>query len=193
MNAQVDSFVRRASKWQPEMSALRTTLTGCGLDETFKWGKPCYGFADSNVAIIQPFKASCAVMFFKGSLMKDPKRVLVAPGANSQAGRRIEFTSLDEVKQGAGVLKAYVKEAIALEKSGARVEFKEKHELKLPEELASRMKAEPTFATAFRALTPGRQRAYVLHIAGAKQSATRASRVEKCAPRILAGRGLTDR
>jgi len=189
----VEAMIRRSSKWQAEMTKLGATLRSCGLSEELKWGKPCYGFAGSNVAIIQPFKGHCAVMFFKGALMKDPKKVLVAPGVNSQAGRRIEFTSAKAIVAADRTLRAYVEEAIALEKSGKKIDFKQKRELALPEELSVKLKRDPKLATAFRALTPGRQRAYVMFFAGAKQSATRTARVEKFIPRILSGKGMTDR
>ncbi len=186
-------MILRSAKWQPEMKKLGATLRSCGLTEALKWGKPCYGFGGRNVAILQPFKEHCAVMFFKGALMKDPKKVLVAPGENSQAGRRIEFTSAKEIVAAERLLRAYVDEAIALEKSGKKIDFKQKRELSLPEELTAKLKQDPKLAAAFRALTPGRQRAYVMFFAGAKQSATRTARVEKFIPRILSGKGMTDR
>lgn len=175
------------------MQAVRTVLRDCGLDEAVKWGKPCFTFEGNNVAILQGFKASCALMFFKGTLLKDTHGVLVAPGVNSQAGRRIEFTSLAEVRAAQPILRDYVAQAIRLEQAGSRVEFKQKHELELPAELQAAFKKNAKLGTAFRALTPGRQRAYVMHFAGAKQAATRVARIEKVTARILAGKGLTDR
>jgi uncharacterized protein YdeI (YjbR/CyaY-like superfamily) len=192
-NPDVEALIRRSTKWQPEMKQLGATLRASGLSEALKWGKPCYALNDANVAIIQAFKEHCAVMFFKGALMKDPKKVMVAPGINSQAGRRIEFTSVKDIVAAERLLRAYVAEAIALEKSGAKIDFKQKRELQFPDELTAKLKQTPALATAFAALTPGRQRAYVMHFAGAKQSATRTSRIDKVVPRILKGKGLTDR
>jgi uncharacterized protein YdeI (YjbR/CyaY-like superfamily) len=192
-NPDIDALLRRTKTWQAETRALRSMLLEAGLTEELKWGKPCYGFQGANVAIIQGFKASCALMFFKGALLQDTHRVLAAPGANSQAARRLEFTSVAQVKAAAPIIRDYVAQAVELERSGRRVAFTEKHELELPVELTAAFKAQPKLGKAFRALTPGRQRAYVLHFAGAKQSATRVARIEKCAPAILAGRGLNDR
>jgi len=188
---QVDAFVKRAKRWRGEIEKLRAILLECGLEEELKWGKPCFQAAGSNVAIIQPFKEHCALMFFKGVLLEDTHGLLRSQGANSQSALRLEFTSEAEIKK--TVLKSYVKQAVAVAKAGLQVDFKAKRELKLPEELTRILAKDPRLAEAFHALTPGRQRGYVLHFTGAKQSKTRTARVEKCAPKILAGKGMHDR
>lgn len=187
----VDAFVSRAKTWQGEIKKIRSILLECGLEEELKWGKPCFAFEGKNVAIIQPFKAHCSLMFFKGSLMKDTHGLLRSQGENTQSALRLEFTSEAQVKK--AVLAEYVKQAIAVEKSGAKVDFKAKRELELPEELTKILKKDRPLAKAFQALTPGRQRAWVMHFAAAKQSATRTARIEKAAPQILAGKGMNDR
>ncbi len=190
-NPKVDAFVSRAKRWPGEIRKVRSILLDCGLDEDLKWGKPCFMFEGSNVAIIQPFKEHCALMFFKGVLLEDTHGLLRSQGVNSQAARRLEFTSEAQIKK--TVVKSYVKQAIAVERAGLEVDFKAKRELELPEELTRILKKDRKLAKAFHALTPGRQRGYVLHFTGAKQSATRTSRIEKCIPRILAGKGRNDR
>ncbi|MDX2022558.1 MAG: YdeI/OmpD-associated family protein [Deltaproteobacteria bacterium] len=190
-NITVDAFMTRAKAWKGEMLKLRGILLDCGLDEALKWGKPCYAFEGANVAIIQPFKEQCALMFFKGVLLKDTHKRLRSQGENSQSAMRLEFTSEADIT--AALVKSYVKQAIAVEKAGLKVEFKAKQEIDLPEELTQVFKKNRSFAKAFEALTPGRQRAYVLHFNGAKQSQTRTARIEKCMPRILAGLGMNDR
>lgn len=190
-NPKVDAFVDRAQKWQSEIQKLRAILLDCGLDEELKWGKPCYCFEGANVAIIQPFKAHCSLMFFKGALLKDSHGLLRSQGENTQSALRLEFTRETQVKK--TVLKTYVAQAIAVEREGLKVDSKDKRELEIPTELASILNADRKLSKAFCALTPGRQRAYVLHIASAKQSATRVARIEKCASRILQGLGLNDR
>lgn len=188
----VDAFLARATRWRAEMEALRAILLGCGLDESLKWGKPCYTFGGKNIAIIQPFKPHCALMFFKGALLTDTHGLLRRQGEHSQAAKRLEFTADAPVV--ASSVKAYVKQAIDVEKAGLSVSpAAAPRALDLPAELAARLKKDRRLAVAFAALTPGRQRAYAIHIAGAKQPATREARIEKCAPRILAGQGLTDR
>jgi len=190
-NSKVDEFVNRAKNWQAEMQKLRSILLGCGLEEEIKWGKPCFTFEGANIAIIQPFKEHCSLMFFKGALLEDTHGLLRSQGENSQSALRLEFRSEAEVKK--SVVAAYVKSAIAVEKQGLKVDFKAKRELELPEELTRIFKKDRKLAKAFEALTPGRQRAYVLHFTAAKQSATRTARIEKCAPMILAGKGINDR
>jgi uncharacterized protein YdeI (YjbR/CyaY-like superfamily) len=192
MNSDVDKFLKKSKLWQKEIAKLRAIVLKTGLDETFKWNLPCYSYNGGNVVIIQPFKRCLGMMFFKGTLLKDPKDVLVNNGPNSQAGRRFEFTSVDEIAKLAPVIKAYVKEAIVLEESGQKVKFKRKPE-SLPKELKEAFAKKPQFKKAFASLTPGRQRAYILHFSSAKQSATRQSRVEKCVQRIIEGKGLTER
>lgn len=187
----VDAFVGRAKTWQGEIQKIRSILLECGLDEELKWGKPCFSFEGRNIAIIQPFKAHCSLMFFKGALLKDTHGLLRSQGENTQAALRLEFTSEAQVKK--AMLAGYVKQAIAVEKAGLKVDFKAKRELELPEELTRILKKDRPLAKAFQALTPGRQRAYVMHFAAAKQSQTRIARIEKAAPQILAGRGMNDR
>ncbi len=190
-SASVDEFVNRASSWRTEIVKLRSILLECGLDEALKWGKPCYSFAGKNIAIIQPFKEHCALLFFKGALLEDVHGLLRSQGANTQAALRLEFRGEAEVKK--TVVKFYVGQAIAVEKAGRTVEFQEKRQPDLPAELTALLKKDKTLAKAFAALTPGRRRGYVLYFAAAKRSATRTARIEKCAPRILAGLGLHDR
>lgn len=187
----VDAFLNRARVWHGEIQKLRSCLLECGLKEDLKWGKPCYSFDGANIAIIQPFKEQCALMFFKGALLEDTHGLLRRQGENTQAAMRLEFTSEAQVKK--AVLKSYIQQAIAVEKAGLKIAFKAKAELELPEELTQLLKKDGKLAKAFYALTPGRQRAYVLHFAGAKQSQTRTARIEKCVPRILAGMGMNDR
>lgn len=180
----------RASAWRGEIEKLRSILLECGLDEDLKWGKPCFSFEGSNVAIIQPFKAHCALMFFKGALLEDTHGLLRSQGENTQAAKRLEFTSEAQIKK--AVVKAYVKQAIAVEKAGLEVDFEAKDTLELPAELTEILRKDRKLAKAFDALTPGRRRGYVLYFAGAKQSHTRTARIEKCIPKILAGKGMHD-
>jgi len=189
-NPKVDAFVGRAKTWQAEMAKIRSILLESGLDEEIKWGKPCFTFEGKNVAILQPFKEHCSLMFFKGALLADKHKLLRSQGENTQSALRLEFTSEAEVKK--TVLQAYVKEAIAVEKAGLTVDFKAKRELELPDELSAMLKKDKKLAKAFDALTPGRKRGYVMHINGAKQSQTRTARVEKLKPKILAGLGFNE-
>lgn len=186
----VDAFVNRATAWRGEMQKLRSLLLDCGLEEDIKWGKPCFAFEGKNVAIIQPFKAFCSLMFFKGALLQDSHGLLRSQGENTQSALRLEFTSEAQVKP--TVVKYYAKQAIAVEKAGLTVDFKAKRELELPEELTQAFKKDRKLEKAFQALTPGRQRSHLLHIQAAKQSRTRAARIEKCAPKILAGKGMNE-
>jgi len=188
---EVDAFVNRAKNWQGEIQTLRSILLDCGLDEELKWGKPCFMFDGKNVAIIQPFKEHCSLMFFKGALITDTHSLLRSQGENTQFAMRLEFTSKDQIKK--AVVKTYVKEAIAVEKAGLKVDFKARRELELPEELTRILNKDSKLAKAFHALTPGRRRAYVLYFTGAKQSKTRTARIEKCISKILAGKGINDR
>ena len=192
MNPKIDAFIGRAKQWREEFEKLRAISLASGLTEELKWGKPCYTFETTNVLIIQGFKEYCALMFCKGSLLKDAKRILKAPGENSQAARQARFTTVGEIVALERTLKAYIQEAIAAEKGGLKVAYKKITEHKLPAELQTAFEKDPTFKAAFRALTPGRQRGYLLHFSGAKQSATRMARIEKCAPQILQGKGLND-
>lgn len=190
-SSKVDAYLSRAQNWRGEIRTLRSILLDCGLDEVMKWGKPCYVFGRTNVAIIQPFKKHCSLMFFKGALLQDTHSLLRSQGENTQSAMRLEFSDERQIKK--GIVKAYVKQAIAVEMAGLKVDFKAKRELELPEELTRILDRDRKLANAFHALTPGRQRGYVLHFTGAKQSKTRTARIEKCIPRILAGKGLHDR
>ena len=190
-SSRVDAFVNGAKTWQGEIQTLRSILLDCGLDEELKWGKPCFMFDGKNVAIIQPFKEHCSLMFFKGALITDTHSLLRSQGENTQFAMRLEFTSKDQIKK--AVVKTYVKEAIAVEKAGLKVDFKARRELELPEELTRILNKDSKLAKAFHALTPGRRRAYVLYFTGAKQSKTRTARIEKCISKILAGKGINDR
>lgn len=189
-NAKVDAFVSRAKTWQGEIQKLRSILVDCGLDEDLKWGKPCFSFEGKNVAIIQPFKAHCSLMFFKGALLEDTHGMLRSQGENTHSALRMEFTGEAQIKK--AVLKTYVRQAIEVEKAGRSVDFKAKRELELPEELTQILKKDRSLAKAFHALTPGRQRGYVLYFASAKRSETRIARIEKCKSKILAGVGMQE-
>jgi len=188
----VDAFLERAKNWREEFEALRAIITDSDLTEDFKWGQPCYTLDGHNVVLMHGFKEYCALLFFKGALMKDPKNLLIQQTENVQAARQIRFKGLDDIKRQEKVLKSYIKDAIALEKSGAKVEMKKTTEFSFPEELERKMDDLPALRTAFEELTPGRQRAYLLHFSSAKQQKTRESRIEKCVQRILDGKGLDD-
>jgi uncharacterized protein YdeI (YjbR/CyaY-like superfamily) len=192
MNPKVNGFFRRAGKWREEMEELRAILLDCPLSEELKWGKPCYTFQDSNVVIIQGFKEYCALLFGKGALLKDPKGILIQQTENVQAARQLRFTDVREITKMAPIIKAYVKEAIEVQKAGLEVQYKKTSEFKVPEELQNRFDEDLVFKKAFAALTPGRQRGYLLHFSAAKQSKTRESRIEKWMPQILKGKGLQD-
>ena len=189
-NSKVDAFVSRAKTWRKEIEKLRSILLECGLDEDLKWGKPCFAFEGKNLAIVQPFKEHCSLMFFKGALLNDTHGLLRSQGENTQSALRLEFTSEAQIKK--AVLKDYVKQAIAVEKAGLKANFKAKDELELPEELTQILQKDRRLAKAFHSLTPGRQRSYVLHISAAKQAQTRIARIEKNIPKILAGLGMNE-
>src|SRR5213595_1653663 len=192
MNPKVDQYLRRAKKWQKEMEKLRTISLGCGLTEESKWGKPCYTFQNSNIVLIHGFKEYCALLFFKGALLKDAKGILVQQTENVQAARQIRFTNVREIDKIEPILKAYIKEAIEAEKAGLKVNYKKTSEFKIPEEFQKKLDESPALKTAFDALTPGRQRGYLFYFSQPKQSKTRESRVEKCKQQILNGKGLND-
>jgi len=192
MNPQVDGYVRKNKKWQKELQKLRTILLDSPLKEEVKWRVPCYTFEDSNVVILGAFKESCVLSFVKGALLKDPKGILTLPGENTQSARVIRFTDVDQINELEPAIKAYIDEAIEVEKAGLKVTFKKPSEFKIPQEFQTKLDEMPGLKKAFAALTPGRQRAYLMHISAAKQSKTRTSRVEKCIPRILKGKGLDD-
>ena len=191
MNPEVDGYLRKARKWQEEFKKLRRIILDCQLTEELKWGKPCYSFQNSNIVIIQGFKEFCALLFCKGALLNDANGILEKPGENTQAARRIPFTNVREIVEMEPILEAYIHEAIEAEKAGLKVNFKKNPE-PIPEELQNKLDEIPALKTAFDALTPGRQRAYILYFSAAKQSKTRESRIEKCMQQILNGKGLND-
>ena len=191
MNPKVDAFLSKVKKWQEEFKKLREIVLDCGLTEELKWRLPCYTFQESNIAIIQGFKEYCALMFFKGALLKDANGVLVAPG-KSQAARQIRFTSIGNIVEMETILKTYIHEAIEVEKAGMKVNLKKTSEYTIPEEFQRKLDEIPALKTAFKTLTPGRQRAYLFYFSSPKQSKTRESRVEKHMQRILNGKGLND-
>jgi uncharacterized protein YdeI (YjbR/CyaY-like superfamily) len=179
-------------KWPDEMQRLRAISLSCGLVEEVKWGVPCYTFGKSNVVLVSALKDYCAISFLKGALLHDPKGILSKPGENTQAARLIRFTSLDQVVALEPAVKDLIQQAIEVEQKGLKVDFKAKAEIEIPDELQKRFDELPALRTAFYSLTPGRQRGYVLHFTSAKQSKTRESRIEKCIPTILEGRGFHD-
>ncbi|MBN9615210.1 MAG: hypothetical protein BGO25_03115 [Acidobacteriales bacterium 59-55] len=182
-----------AKKWQKETDNLRKIALDCDLREELKWGKPCFTFLKKNVVIVIPLKESCALAFFKGALLKDPKRILQRAGGHSQAGRWIKFTSVKEITSLRSTLTDYIYEAIEIEESGKKVELKKASEYVVPEELQAKLNENAILKAAFEALTPGRRKSYIFHISSAKQSKTRAARTDKCVPMILSGRGFNER
>jgi uncharacterized protein YdeI (YjbR/CyaY-like superfamily) len=191
-NPKVDFYFTKAERWQEESKKLRKIILDCGLTEELRWGKPCYTFEKSNIVLIHGFNDYCALLFMKGALMKDPKGILIQQTENVQSARQIRFTSARQIAAMEPTLKAYIREAIEVEKSGVEVKYKKTSEFKMPEEFRTRLAELPALRRAFDELTPGRQRGYLLYFSGAKQSATRESRIEKCMPHILEGRGLND-
>ena len=192
MNPKVDGFLRKAKKWREEFQKLRMVCLECELTEELKWGKPCYMYQKSNIVLIHGFKEYCALLFFKGALLKNAKDILVQQTENVQAARQIRFTNVREILEMESILKVYIKEAIEVEKAGLDVDYKKTSEFVIPEEFQNRLDESPALKTAFDALTPGRQRGYILYFSAAQQSKTRASRVEKCVQQILDGKGLND-
>jgi len=192
MNPKVDFYFTKAKMWQQELGKLRKIVLDCPLTEELKWGVPCYTFEKSNIVLIHVFKEYCAMLFVKGALLKDARGILITQTENTQAARQIRFTNLQEIEELEPVIKAYIHEAIEVEKSGLKVNFKKTTEFAMPEEFQNKLDELPALKTAFEALTPGRQRAYFLHFSAPKQSKTRASRVEKCIQQILNGKGLND-
>lgn len=191
-NPKVDTYVSKNEHLPAELKKLRSILLECGLTEELKWGKPCYTYEGNNVVVTVPLKGCWALLFSKGALLKDPKGVLTRPGENTQAGRWIKVSSVKDIATLESTLKAYIAEAIEVEKAGLKVAFKKTSDFKLPEELRQKLDELPALKAAFNALTPGRQRGYILYFSGAKQSATRASRIDKYKRHILAGKGLHD-
>jgi len=192
MNPKVDVFLSRAEKWQAEFEKLRMIILDCQLTEEFKWGNPCYTFQNSNIVLIHGFKEYCAILFIKGALLQDTNGILIQQTEKVQAGRQIRFRNIQEIADIEAIIKAYVYEAIEVEKSGLEVSFKKHDEYIIPEELQRKFDDIPALKTAFEALTPGRQRAYILYFSDPKQSKTRETRIEKYIPHILNGKGLND-
>jgi len=182
-----------AKKWQKESARLRKIALDCYLTEELKWSKPCFTFKKKNVAIVIPLKDSCALSFFKGALLRDPKHILERIGEHTQAGRWIKFTSLREIATLQSTLSDYLYEAIALEESGKKVALQKSSEYAIPEELRTRLESNAVLKVAFEALTPGRRKSYIFHISSAKQAKTKEARADKCVPMILSGRGFLER
>ena len=192
MNSKVDFFFNKASQWKEEFEQLRMIILDCGLAEELKWGQPCYTFQGKNIILIHGFKEYCAVLFFKGALLNDPENILIQQTANVQAGRQVRFTGVKEIVKRAPTLKAYIYEAIEVEKAGLKVKLKKTSDYNMPGEFKNKLDKNPALKNAFNELTPGRQRAYLFHFSQPKQSKTRESRIEKYMKRILEGKGLND-
>jgi uncharacterized protein YdeI (YjbR/CyaY-like superfamily) len=192
MNPKVDFYFSKAKQWQEELEKLRIIVLDCRLTEELKWGVPCYTFQKSNIVLIHVFKEYCALLLFKGALLNDANGILIQQTENVQAARQIRFTSVRKIVEMEAIVKAYIYEAIEVEKAGLQVDFKRTAEFTIPEEFQNKLDEITALKTAFDALTPGRQRAYILYFSAPKQSKTRASRVEKCMQQILAGKGLND-
>jgi uncharacterized protein YdeI (YjbR/CyaY-like superfamily) len=192
MNPNVDAFIMHATKWQEEYKQLRLIILNCGLEEELKWGVPCYTFKKKNIVLIHGFKEYCAILFVKGALLNDARGVLIQQTQNVQAARQIRFTNVQEIIELKSTLKAYILEAIELEKAGVKVNYKKTPDYLIPEEFQSKLDQIPTLKSAFESLTPGRQRAYLYYFSQPKQSKTRQARVEKNIPQILNGKGLND-
>jgi uncharacterized protein YdeI (YjbR/CyaY-like superfamily) len=191
-NPKVDGFISRAEQWQEEFKKLRSIILGCQLTEELKWGVPTYALDDKNVVLMHGFKEYCAILFVKGVLLKDPMHILITQTENVQSARQLRFTSADQIEEMEPVIRRYIMEAIEVEKSGLKVEFKKPTEFKIAEEFQVKLDENPALKTAFFALTPGRQRGYLLFFSAPKQSKTRESRVEKYMLQILNGKGLDD-
>ena len=192
MNPKVDTYLSKASKWQEEMELLRKIVLDCHLTEELKWGVPCYLNQKSNIVLIHAFKEYCALLFMKGALLQDTSGILVQQTENVQGGRQIRFTSSKQIVELEAILKAYIYEAIEVDKMGLKVELKKTEDFAVPEEFQRKLTENTELKTAFEALTPGRQKGYLLHFSGAKQVKTRESRIEECIPKILKGKGLND-
>ena len=192
MNPKVDAFLAKEKKWQEEFKKLKQIILDCRLTEELKWGQPCYALEGTNIVLMHGFKEYCALLFMKGALLKDAKGVLIQQTENVQSARQIRFTNVQEINKMEKTLKSYIHEAIEVEKAGLKVELKKTTDFKVPEEFQSKLDKLPALKTAFDALTPGRQRAYLFYFSQPKQSKTRESRVEKYIPKILDGMGFDD-
>lgn len=191
-NPKVDAYLSKIKTWKEESVKLREIILDCDLTEDYKWMHPCYTVNGKNVVLIHGFKEYCAIMFLKGSLLKDPHGILIQQTNNVQGGRQIRFTNLEQIIEQEEILKAYIREAIEVEQAGLKIEKKEVEQFAVPEELQQQFDANPAFQAAFEALTPGRQRAYLYHFSQPKQSKTKTSRIEKCMQPIMEGKGLND-
>jgi uncharacterized protein YdeI (YjbR/CyaY-like superfamily) len=192
LNPKVDAFLSREKKWPQEFKKLREIILDCGLTEELKWGVPCYTFEKNNIVLIHGFKDYCAILFPKGALLKDPEHILIIQTENVQAARQVRFTNVQQIERLGPIVKDYVKEAIEVEKAGLKVDFKKTEEFAMPEEFQEYLHEMPDLKTAFEALTPGRQRAYLLYFSAPKQSKTRVGRIEKSIQRIFEGKGVND-
>lgn len=192
MNPKTDFFFNEPGQWQKEFKKLRTIALSTELVEDLKWGCPCYTYEGKNIFLIHGFKDYCALLFFKGALMKDPDKLLIQQTENVQAARQIRFTDLEQINDLEKILREYMFEAVEIEESGIKVEMKKTKEFEMVEEFQQKLDKDPVLKQAFESLTPGRQRAYLLHFSSAKQSKTRESRIEKCIPQILDGKGIND-
>ena len=192
MNPKVDFYFSKAKTWQKEIKKLRAIILDCNLAEELKWGCPCYTFEKSNIILIHVFKEYCALLFFKGTLLKDTKGILIQQTENVQSARQVRFTNIQQIVKLELILKAYIYEAVEVEEAGLKVELKKTTEYSIPEEFQKQLNKKPALKKAFDALTPGRQRGYMLYFSAPKQSKTRESRIEKCMPQILDGKGLND-
>ncbi len=192
MNPKVDVFLSKANKWRKEFEKLRTIVLDCGLIEEFKWMHPCYTFGNKNIVLIHGFKEYCALLFFKGALLKDTDSILIRQSENVQAGRQIRFTDVREIVELESILKTYIYQAVEVEKAGLKVKMKKTSDYKIPEEFKKKLDENPVLKTAFKSLTPGRQRAYIFYFSQAKQSKTREARINKYMQQILNGKGLND-
>jgi uncharacterized protein YdeI (YjbR/CyaY-like superfamily) len=192
MNPKVDFYFTKPRKWQGELAHMRRIVLGCGLFEELKWGVPCYLFQNSNIVLIHVFKEYCAFLFFKGALLNNANGLLIQQTGNVQAARQLRFTSVQEIVERENIIKAYIYEAIEVEKAGLKVNFKKTSEFEMPDEFKNKLENSPALDVAFNALTPGRQRAYKLYFSAPKQAKTREARVEKCMSQILNGKGLHD-
>ncbi len=193
MNPEVDWFFNKDTKWQESYAELRTLVLDCGLTEELKWGCPCYTFQENNVVLIHGFKDYCALLFMQGAMLKDEQGILIQQTENVQAARQIRFKNLQEILDKESIIKTYIKEAIEIEKSGLKLKLKKTSEFKMPDEFKQLLDEMPDLKTAFEALTPGRQRGYLLYFSAPKQAKTREARIEKYVPQILAGKGLEDK